>query len=1139
MLLKAEQSYLKKQLNIVSGVLEVSRFNTYVMAHDLADWDDSARFVLGDYPTFLDDNWSDESLLELYRFNFVIFTDRHGNPKYVEFHDYLDHKVLPVPEGFPESVIPLAQSVVAKAALPVPPDAGVRARGRGGFIQYDGIPYYVACMPIKKQEENGAEYTPGTVLLGYIMANEEMRKLTHIATADFRFVFPDKDGDTAAKNSAISRESDSVVASMIPYRDIEGNPVYLRMSEERDIYLEGREAVARTALLLAGGMAVFGLVMFLVVSRLAVRPIVRLSKDIRSGAFTLGTPPDAYASNLEFVTLCRAIGGMLGRLEESSLSLHTLQRVLDGVDAQIFVSDPETDEMFFANAAMRKAHNLPESVRGLFCYRATLPGWDRRCEACRKDGLNGNEIIEWEQYNKDTGRYYRKTDTLIDWIGGTKAHLQCSVDMTESKKAEAVLQRRLEQQELMSAMSRLFVEPGDMDPLIDRALAMAGEFMNVTRLVLVRLDRRTDRMIVDREWSNPAEGLADLRGMDLGAPEEAFYQGFMKESMSHAAFEDASEMGIVKVHPELGVKSLFIAPVHVSGAFWGVLGFDETRRRRRFEDSEIQLGILIASLISGAMSRNFAEEDMREAKELAERSSMAKGEFLSRMSHEMRTPLNAIIGMTSIAKGSNELEKKIYCLDKIEDASHHLLGVINDILDMSKIEANKFELVREEFVFEKMLMRVVNVVNYRIDEKEQNFIVNVDKDVPYAIISDEQRLMQVITNLLANAVKFTPENGTITFNAGVLEDLGDEVILRIDVTDTGIGISKEQQSRLFASFEQADGGINRKYGGTGLGLAISRNIIELMGGSIWIESEPGQGATFAFTLKAGKGAETRRSMLGPNVNWNSLRVLAVDDAPEVREYFLNLAASVGLACEVAADGREAVAILENNSGAPYNIVFADWKMPGMNGIELTKHVKRHYGGQAVVIMISATEWAQIEFEAKAAGVDKFIPKPLFSSLIVDCINECLGSQGLPEENGGEGLEDGQFAGRRILLAEDIDINREIVLALLQNSGLTIDCAENGEEAVAMFAANPSAYSMIFMDIHMPGVDGYAATRRIRGLAVPEAATVPIVAMTANVFKEDIERCLAAGMNDHIGKPVDLSEIYRKLRQYVKIAAASS
>ncbi|MDR3295039.1 MAG: response regulator [Clostridiales Family XIII bacterium] len=395
------------------------------------------------------------------------------------------------------------------------------------------------------------------------------------------------------------------------------------------------------------------------------------------------------------------------------------------------------------------------------------------------------------------------------------------------------------------------------------------------------------------------------------------------------------------------------------------------------------------------------------AKLAAENANRAKSDFLSRMSHEMRTPMNAIIGMTAIGKSSDDMERKEYCLDKISEASHHLLGVINDILDMSKIEADKFELSPNEFDFEKMLRHVRNAVNFRVEEKEQKLSVSIGEGMPAKIIADEQRLAQVITNLLSNSVKFTPAQGAITLTAQNMKEEDGVCVLRIAVRDTGIGISEEQQSRLFTSFEQADGGISRKFGGTGLGLAISRRIIELMDGRIWIESELGKGSAFLFEIRAKKGGGEP----------------AADDAPEIRER----AAQRGAA-------------------------------------------------------------------------------------------ECP--------------EDGIFAGKRILLAEDVDINREIVQALVEHTEIALDFAMDGAEAVAKYTGDPAAYQLILMDIHMPNVDGYEATKRIRSSGLPQAAEVPIVAMTANVFREDIARCLAAGMNDHIGKPINVKEVIAKLRKYL-------
>jgi len=531
------------------------------------------------------------------------------------------------------------------------------------------------------------------------------------------------------------------------------------------------------------------------------------------------------------------------------------------------------------------------------------------------------------------------------------------------------------------------------------------------------------------------------------------------------------------------------------------------------------------------ISRDITERKAAEAE--LESASRAKGDFLSRMSHEIRTPLNAIIGMNNIAMSSDNLAKIHQCHDKIEDASRHLLGVINDILDMSKIEADKFELSYSEFDFEKTLMSIINVTNFRAEEKGQELVVNLGRDVPSIILSDELRLSQVITNLLSNAVKFTPENGLILLNIEKISESGGDVTLQIDVIDNGIGISKEQQARLFTSFEQADGSISRKFGGTGLGLAISKRIVELMGGIIWIESELDHGSKFAFSIKVKKCADKSHTKISPKIDKTNIHILAVDDSEETLNCFSYVMEAHALPCNTATSGIAALEMIRQCKELPYNIFFIDRKMPEMDGIELTCKIKEITGDNSVIFMTSISDWNAIEREALAAGVHSFIPKPLFPSSIVDAINGCLGVESVKSELRAQtSYTIPDLSSHYILLAEDIEINQEIMNAVLEETGISIDFADNGQEAVSMFRKSPGKYSLILMDIQMPEMDGYEATRIIRSLDLPRAKDIPIIAMTANVFKEDIDNCLLAGMNDHVGKPVDSGDLFKKLRSFL-------
>jgi signal transduction histidine kinase/CheY-like chemotaxis protein len=536
----------------------------------------------------------------------------------------------------------------------------------------------------------------------------------------------------------------------------------------------------------------------------------------------------------------------------------------------------------------------------------------------------------------------------------------------------------------------------------------------------------------------------------------------------------------------------------------------------------------------GAMMIFHDVTDIERAREGAEMASAAKSEFLLDMSHEMRTPLNAIIGMTTIARKSENIERKEYCLKKIEDASTHLHGVMNDIMDISKIETNKLELSLESFVFERMIQKAVNMINFQIEEKRQYFSVHLNDNIPYSLMGDSKRLIQIITNLLSNAVKFTPEGGSVRLDARLAAFEDDVYTVQIEVTDSGIGISAENQDRLFHSFHQINSKTSRKFGGAGAGLAISRHLVELMGGRIWVDSQLGMGATFSFTFMAKQGYDVENRLFSNNSYWANKRALAVDDAPNILVYFRIEAARLSISCDVALSGEAALEQLEKND--PYDICFIDYKMPGINGIAAAVRINEISAGKtAIVLMVSTAEWKTIEEDAKRAGIKYYLQKPLFRSDIIDCLNAFFGPN--TAEDAQARVKIDNFRGSRILLVEDMEINREIVIALLEPTGLAIDCAENGKAALKLVMGAEKPYDMIFMDLQMPEMDGYEAAFKIRQFEESRSGRgvkkTPIIAMTANVSHDDIEKCLEAGMNDHIGLPMDIEEVLKKLRSCLK------
>ena len=676
----------------------------------------------------------------------------------------------------------------------------------------------------------------------------------------------------------------------------------------------------------------------------------------------------------------------------------------------------------------------------------------------------------------------------------------------------------------------LQAEVDEFEDALWHSMGALAEAVDVDRVRLWRNYRVKGKLYCTQfhEWS---EGAEPSQGSDITieVPYEEDLPGWEEKLSKNECIN-----GIVSQMPEnekkrfapQGILSLLIVPVFLHNDFWGFVGFNDCHAERIFSTNEISILRSAGLLIANSLLRNEMTLELTEALQNAFNANHAKSQFLSNMSHEIRTPINAIVGMTSIGKSASTIEKKDYAFEKIEIASSHLLGVINDVLDMSKIEANKFELSIEEFDFERLIKKVVNVIIFKINEKGQDFKLKLDPDIPLRMLGDDLRLAQVIANLLSNAVKFTPESGKISLQTKFLGEEDGLCRIRCEVTDSGIGISPEQQQRLFTSFEQADSDTTRKFGGTGLGLAISRHIVELMQGSIWVESELGVGASFCFEVMLKRVQDDDRPKI-PLLPMEVIRMLVVDDDPDTLEFFKILAQQMNVPCDIALGAEQALNL--TNNGIDYDLCITDLRMPGMDGIELAKSLKKKQKTKPVTILMSAYDWNDIERDAKAAGIDDFLMKPLFASDVIDCINKHFNVRSGVDQTSMDIEHSESFAGYRILLVEDVEINRVIVQSLLEPTEISIDCAVDGEEAVRIFRDDPDRFDMIFMDMQMPVMDGIEATQRIRALDISKAKEIKIVAMTANVFKEDIERCLAAGMNDHIGKPIDHKELLNKLR----------
>jgi len=789
--------------------------------------------------------------------------------------------------------------------------------------------------------------------------------------------------------------------------------------------------------------------------------------------------------------------------------------------SSFMITDAKTDEVVFISDAMRKLKNLGnDDFMGKACWNM-LHGLDERCHDCDKEKLMNapKSTIETEVFDALTGRYYMVVNALTKWAGGQTMHTCRLIDITERKQSEEFMKKRLEQQELMTTISLAFFSNSNIQDSINTSLSLTGKFLDASRIVLARYDKKHYVIRMESEWNNKNYKSGEFLQTLSYTPIDGLYMEFVNHRKKFAIGDSSLEGEAYADIFKSGVKTFMAVPLYVFDTFWGIVSI-EYAAAHKWDRSDISLALFLGNILSGFLYKGRTEADLMRmssiannspqfisyidlrgkflfintgatdvtgydyheiqdgglrllhgeetekkivdeylpecldkgkltfeapvyikdggtrilsvsaffipdiesgigmiatditeqrnlesdimaAKEAAEAANDAKSEFLYRMSYEIRTPATAIAGMTNIAKMTKNFAQVSYCLEQVENASGYLLSVINDVLDVSKIEANKLELAYDDLDIGQLIRQVTGMFSFLIDKNGLNLTIAIADDVPAIIISDKLRISQILTNLLSNAVRFSPENGNITLVVSAVSMTKDECVLKIDVTDYGIGDAASADEPLFNSLDEAEGHILQKYAGSRVGLSLAKRIVELMGGEITYASDPNLGSVVSFSLRA-------------------------------------------------------------KIGSSFNI------------------------------------------------------KPMRDD------DDYMGA--LPIE--------GRYRGKCALLADDIDLNSDIFAALLSNTQLELDYAQNGIEACAMFRENPKKYDIILMDIHMPEMNGFEAAKTIRKMDHPYAAVVPIVALTADVFKENIDKCLEAGMNSHVAKPMDFPNIIRSLDKYL-------
>lgn len=769
-----------------------------------------------------------------------------------------------------------------------------------------------------------------------------------------------------------------------------------------------------------------------------------------------------------------------------------LNWVLEEYDGMVYVSDLHTYELLYMNKKGCELFGITKEdiKRGLKCHQV-LQGIDVPCPFCTNDRLQESSFYEWEHYNDRIDRTYLLKDRKVTW-DGRAARIEFAFDV--SSYHARIERKKREQESLLKSL------PGGVVRLDARdrqtILWYGANFLNIIGYTKEQLEQELNSKA---SYVHPED-----------APKIKKCLEELKESGGMAMIEARI------VTREKAVRTLMTT-----------FSYEAAAASQDGIPSFYSIGIDITEIKARQETQHKVLKDVYHAVKMAD---VAKTSFLSNMSHDIRTPMNAILGMTSIARSNlNDTQKVGRCLDKITTASKHLLGLINEILDMSKIENGKIDLEASPFNLAEVVQNVLAMCQPLLKGKNHQIKIDIENLVHENIVGDAERLQQVFLNFLSNAIKYTPPEGKISFiimeNPSQLEGFSQYIFV---FKDNGIGMTEEFMKRIFEPFSRAMDPRADKVQGTGLGMTISENIIHMMNGTIQVESELDKGSCFTVSVPLKIQNETgaqEKDLLG-------LPVLAVDDDADMCESTCLLLQEIGMKGTAALSGQEALRELSDahKRKEDYFAVLLDWRMPGMDGLDTIKAIRWKVGLAIPIIVVSSYDYSYIETAFINAGADAFVSKPLFKSKLVHVLRQFVN---LKQRGEGEELPKIDFSGRRLLLAEDNEINMEIVKELFATKGALVDGVENGEAVVKKFVQSPyDYYDLVLMDIQMPVLNGYEAATAIRALDRRDANDVPILALTANVFSEDIVTSINAGMNGHIAKPIDAGDLYETVQKWL-------